>query len=135
MQRTAESVHSEWPTCWAGSTRLPGACKPKIKNGMIEDKAKEEMQGNHDHVEVRLLRRPQVPRQRSHAGEVKPIGREQGKADEDDPEQGAQPRPDGGLVNPPGTVAHGRTGVDIGKLRRVSRKTLPRHATNESTRQ
>ena len=77
---------------------------------MTRQESEEQMQGNHQHVEERLLGRPQVPGQRGHAGEVEAVGRQQGEADEDDPEQGAKPRADGGFVDPPGAVPRGEDG-------------------------
>ena len=80
-----------------------------------QEEAEHQVQGNHQHVKERLLGRAQVPGERRDAGEIKAIGRQQGEADEDDPEQGAQPRADGGCVDPPGAVSRGANGRGHGQ--------------------
>ena len=72
-----------------------------------QEEAQQQVQGDHQHVEERLLRGAQIPGERGHAREIKAVGTEQGEADQDDPEEGTQSRADGGRINPAFAVAHG----------------------------
>ena len=72
-----------------------------------QEKAQEQVQGNHQHIEERLLGRAAPPGERGHAREVEAVGAQECEADQDDPEKRAQPRADGRRVDPAAAVAHG----------------------------
>ena len=80
--------------------------EPEDQERHDQQKAQQQVQGDHEHVEERLLRRAQVPGQARDAGQVEAVVPEQGEADEDDPEERPQPRPDGRRVDPSPAVPH-----------------------------